>query len=116
MDLEKMLEFQRAFVKARDWEQFHTPKNLAMALVGEAAELMELFRWLTPEQSVAIMSDTETAKKVRHELADVLFFVLRLSDKLGVDLEAALEEKMAENDRRYPVDKARGNARKYTEL
>lgn len=116
LDLDRILESQRAFVAAREWERFHTPKNLVMALAGEAAELMELFRWLTPEESARIMDEPGRATAVRHELADVLFFVLRLSDKLGIDLAAAIAEKMEENARRYPIDKARGNAKKYDEL
>lgn len=101
------------FAAARDWEQFHTPKNLAMALVGEVGELVELFQWLTPEESAAVMADAERAVRVREELADVFAYLLQLSDALGVDLEAALEAKIEINARKYPVDRARGRADKY---
>ncbi|MFE5584063.1 nucleotide pyrophosphohydrolase [Kitasatospora sp. NPDC056531] len=100
----------------RDWEQFHTPKNLAMALSGEVGELLELFQWLTPEQSSAVMADPGRAQRVREEAADVLAYLLRFSDVLGIDLEQALIEKIAANRAKYPVHLARGRADKYTEL
>jgi NTP pyrophosphatase (non-canonical NTP hydrolase) len=103
-----------AFAKDRDWDQFHTPKNLAMALNVEAGELLEHFLWLTPEESASLQPDKKLA--VQDELADVFIYLIRLADKLGVDLYAAAERKLAENERRYPVAKARGNARKYTEF
>lgn len=103
-----------AFAQARDWDQFHTPKNLAMALNVEAGELLEHFLWLTPEESASLQPDKKLV--VQDELADVFIYLIRLSDKLGVDLYAATERKLAENERRYPVAKARGNARKYTEF
>jgi dCTP diphosphatase len=106
----------RDFARERDWEQFHTPKNLAMALTGEVGELVELFQWLTPEESGAIMGDPRRAEQVRHELADVFGYVLRLADVLGVDLADALQEKIGVNAQRYPVEDARGHARKYTDL
>lgn len=106
----------REFAQARDWEQFHSPKNLAMALTGEVGELNEIFQWLTPEQSVAVMADERSAERVRHELADVLAYALRLADVLGVDLDTAIREKLALNGQRYPADLAKGNAIKYTDL
>jgi dCTP diphosphatase len=93
----------RDFAAERDWEQFNTPKNLVMALVGEVGELTELFQWLTPEQSARIMDGDMTAGQVRDEMADVLAYLLRLSDVLGVDLEAALAAKMIKNAAKYPV-------------
>jgi len=104
------------FARERDWEQFHTPKNLAMALAGEAGELLELFQWLTPEQSRALMAQPDQAQAVRQELADVFAYLLRLADATGTDLEAALAEKIELNRRRYPVDLAYGRADKYTKL
>jgi dCTP diphosphatase len=112
-------DFQRRlrdFADERDWQQFHTPKNLAMALAGEAGELLELFQWLTPEQSSQITADPSTDEKVRHELADVLAYLLRLADLLEIDLMAALDEKMTLNAAKYPVELAKGNARKYDQL
>jgi NTP pyrophosphatase (non-canonical NTP hydrolase) len=111
-----MLKLQRAFVKERKWNRFHTPKNLSMALAGEAAELMEIFQWLTDAKSKTVMKNPAKAKAVCHELADVLYYLLRLADVLGVNLEEAYWEKMRHNATKYPVKLARGNAKKYNEL
>jgi len=102
----------RAFAAERDWDQFHSPKNLATALAVEAAELLEPFQWLTDEQSRDLPADTRAA--VEQELADVLLYLVRLSDQLGVDLEQAAAAKIARNTEKYPVDKSRGSSRKYT--
>ncbi|MEU3016300.1 nucleotide pyrophosphohydrolase [Nocardiopsis sp. NPDC007018] len=104
------------FARERDWEQFHTPKNLAMALAGEAGELTAEFQWLTPEQSRAVMEDPAKAEAVRQEMADVFSYLLRLADVLEVDLEQALRDKVDLNTTRYPVDRAYGTAAKYTDL
>ncbi len=103
----------KAFARARDWEQFHSPKNLAMALVVEAAELVEHFQWLTEEQSGNLPPDK--LAEVELELADIFIYLLRLTEELGVDLRAAAERKIAINEERYPADKVRGSARKYDE-
>ena len=102
-----------AFAVARDWEQFHSPKNLAMALSVEAAELVEEFQWLTEAESKAL--DAERHERVRLELADVFIYLLRLADRLDVDLMRAADDKMVLNERKYPADRVRGDARKYTE-
>ena len=102
-----------AFAAARDWEPFHSPKNLAMALSVEAAELVEEFQWLTEEQSRAL--DAERRERVRLELADVFIYLLRIADKLGVDLVAAANDKIVLNEKKYPAERVRGDARKYTE-
>lgn len=116
LDIAAVQAFQRIFAAEREWEQFHTPKNLAMALAGEAGELLEIFQWLTPEQSSRI-ADTEKGKQtVAHELADLLGYVIRLADVLGVDLNQSLWDKLRLNEQKYPVELAKGNARKYTEL
>jgi NTP pyrophosphatase (non-canonical NTP hydrolase) len=94
------------FAAEREWEPFHTPKNLAMALAGESGELVEIFQWLTREQFTHVMQDTEQAGRVREEMADVL----------DVDLEQALAQKIETNRRKYPVHLARGRADKYTQL
>ena len=99
-DLQRQL---REFAAERDWEQFHSPKNLVMALVGEAGELTELFQWLTPDESVRVMDDAAGADRVRDEIADVLAYLLRLSDVLGVDLEEALAAKIIKNAAKYPI-------------
>jgi NTP pyrophosphatase (non-canonical NTP hydrolase) len=102
-----------AFAAARDWEPFHSPKNLAMALSVEASELVEEFQWLTEEQSRAL--DPERRERVRLELADVFIYLLRIADKLGVDLVAAANDKIVLNEQKYPAERVRGDARKYTE-
>lgn len=102
------------FAAARDWDQFHSPKNLASALVVEAAELLEIFQWLTDDQSRALPPEKLTAAE--GELADVFIYLVRMADKLGVDLVAAAERKLEANEQKYPVDKARGNATKYTDF
>ena len=112
--LEALRDALRQFAAERDWDQFHTPKNLATALSVEAAELLEHFQWLTPEQSQR-MTPAQLAA-IRLELADVLLYLIRLSDRLGVDLLVAAVDKMAINAKKYPVDLAKGTAKKYTEL
>jgi NTP pyrophosphatase (non-canonical NTP hydrolase) len=104
----------RVFVAERDWDQFHNPKNLAMALVAEAGELVEHFQWLTPEQAERLPA--ETLAEVEHEIADVLIFLVELADRLGVDPLAAAERKLVLNEKKYPVEKARGSAKKYDKL
>lgn len=113
-DLTDLREVIRCFASERDWDQFHSPKNLASALAVEAAELLEPFQWLTEEQSRALPPQ-ETAA-VRQEMADVLIYLVQLADKLNVDLLAAAREKIAENALKYPVEKSKGSARKYTDL
>lgn len=112
-DLDELKERVRAFVAARDWDRFHSPKNLAMALSVEASELVELFQWLTEEESGAL--DPERRRRVAEEIADVLWFLVRLSDRLGIDLLEAAEQKLAANERKYPADRVRGQSKKYTE-
>ena len=104
----------RQFAAERDWDQFHSPKNLAIALNVEAAELLEHFQWLSDAESAAI--PPEQRVKVREELADVLLYLIRLADKLDVDLALAAAEKISTNAEKYPVHKARGSSKKYTEL
>lgn len=102
------------FAAERDWDQFHNPKNLAMALVIEAGELMEHFQWLTPEAAAALPDGVR--EEVALEAADVLLYLLRLCDKLGIDLASAADRKLGLNERKYPVDKARGRSTKYNKL
>lgn len=116
MDTRKLQADLRAFVRERDWEKFHTPKNLAMALAGEAGELLEIFQWLTADESAAIMQDPKKALAVSDEIADVVVYCLRLSDVLKIDIGAAIADKMRRNAEKYPADLARGKAVKYTEL
>ena len=102
----------RRFADERDWDQFHTPKNLVMALVGEVGELIEHFQWLTPEESREVTADTAGAARVAEELADVFIYLVRLSDVLGVDLLDAARAKLQANARRYPAEQVRGSADK----
>ena len=102
------------FAAERDWDQFHNPKNLAMALAGEAGELVEHFQWLTFEEAASLPHAAR--EEVALEAADVLLFLLRLCDKLDIDLAAAAERKLSINAQRYPVGKARGRATKYDKL
>jgi len=104
------------FARERDWERFHSPKNLAMALVAEAGELLELFQWLSEDESREAARDPATARAVRDEMADVLVYLVRLATVLEVDLDEALRSKLASNAAKYPVALARGNARKYSRL
>ena len=106
----------REFAAAREWQHFHTPKNLVMALTGEAGELAELFQWLTPEESSTVMDRPEQADRVRDEVADVLAYLLQIADVLDIDLVAALRSKIQHNELKYPVDRARGRADKYDRL
>jgi len=104
----------RDFAEARDWDQFHSPKNLSMALSAEVAEIVEHFQWLTEEQSKSLPDNK--LDEVETELADTLIYLIRLADKLDIDLLAAAISKIEVNERKYPVSKAKGNAKKYTEL
>ena len=107
-------EALRQFANERDWDQFHSPKNLAIALSVEAAELLEHYQWVSETDSAAMTP--ERREQVRYEMADVLLYLIRLADKLNIDLAAAATEKIQLNASKYPVDKARGNAKKYTEF
>lgn len=113
-ELVELRDTLREFARERDWDQFHSPRNLASALSVEAAELLEQFQWLTDEESRTLDQDRLAA--VREEIADVLLYLIRLADKLDVDLLAAARAKIRRNAEKYPVDKARGSSRKYTDL
>lgn len=103
----------REFVAERDWDQFHTPKNLATALSVEAAELLEPFQWLKTGEPGEL--DEPKRLAIRHEMADVLIYLIRLADKLDVNLTTAAVEKLGHNRAKYPADKVRGDSRKYSE-
>ena len=113
-ELEHLREQLRAFATARDWDQFHSPKNLAMALSAESGELLEIFQWLTEEQSRSLAAEARAAAS--DEIADVFLYLIRLSDTLGIDPIVAANRKLISNATKYPVDKARGSNKKYTEL
>jgi dCTP diphosphatase len=105
-----------AFARERDWEQFHSPKNLSMALAAETGELMEHFLWATPEESQRLSADPVRRARISEEVADVVIYALEFANATGLDVAAAIEGKMALNARKYPVEKAKGRADKYTEL
>ncbi len=113
-EIQKLQAALRQFASERDWDQFHSPKNLAASLSIEAAEVLEHFQWLTEEQSRQL--DDAQRQAVAQEIADVLLYLLQLADKLGIDPLQAAREKLALNAERYPADRARGTSRKYTEL
>lgn len=113
MDIAKIQHDLETFAEERDWNPYHSPKNLAMALSVEAAELVEHFQWLTQAQSAK--PDTSKRAAIASEIADVQIYLLRLADKLDIDIEAAVESKVQENRQKYPADRVRGSAAKYTE-
>ncbi|MEU7983275.1 nucleotide pyrophosphohydrolase [Streptosporangium canum] len=111
-ELEALTDSLRRFAQARDWEQFHTPKNLAMALAGEVGELLAELQWLTPEEAADIMDDPAASERLTSELGDVMIYLTRLADVLEVDLIDAARTKLDESGRRYTVETYRGSARK----
>lgn len=111
--LNDVKQFLRDYARARDWEQFHAPKNLAMALSVEASELMEIFQWLTTEQSQQL-NDSQR-QQVKEEMADVFMYLVRMADVMDIDLLQACEQKAVINDRRYPAEKVKGSAKKYNQ-
>jgi NTP pyrophosphatase (non-canonical NTP hydrolase) len=111
-ELEELAGRLRRFAHDREWEQFHTPKNLAMALAGEVGELLAELQWLTPKESARAMEDPEAAGRLRSELADVMVYLTRLADVLDVDLVEAAHAKLDQSERRYSVEAYRGSARK----
>jgi NTP pyrophosphatase (non-canonical NTP hydrolase) len=107
-------DYLRGFVNEREWEQFHTPKNLAMALAGEVGELVAEFQWLTPEQAQSVMQDAAHAARIRAEIGDVMAYLVRMADVLDIDLIDATREKLVDSARRYPVETHRGSVAKAT--
>ena len=115
-DLKKMTADVQKFCEERDWDQFHTFKDVAIGLVTESAELLDLFRFKSEEQCRAIMKDDSKREEVSDELADILFFILRFAQRGGIDLNQALASKLEKNRAKYPVEKARGSNKKYDEF
>lgn len=112
-DLDTIAQYLQEFAKERDWEQFHNPKNLSMALSVEAAELMEHFQWLTSDDCIGLSADKISA--AGEEIVDVLLYAIRLASVLGLDLPAAIAAKTRKNELKYPIDKVKGSAKKYNE-
>jgi len=113
MNIKKIQKRLRDFAKERSWDQFHSPKNLSMALAAEAAELLEIFQWLTEAQSKDIVKYEKEMALVKQEIADVFIYLVRLADKLGIDIEKAVFDKIEMNENKYPVDLSKDNATKY---
>ncbi|MEZ5196737.1 MAG: nucleotide pyrophosphohydrolase [Bacteroidales bacterium] len=113
MDIKRFQKRFQEFIDERNWEQFHNPKNLSMALAGEAGELLDVFQWLTPEESEKQNIGPELKQAAKEELADVFIYLMRLADKLDIDLESADYEKMIKNRKKYPSDKFNGTLYKY---
>ena len=116
MDLLKLKALVDTFASERDWDQFHSVKNLSMALSVESSELMEIFQWMTEEDSNKVMENPAKKEKVEDEVADILVYLLRLSGKTGIDLEQAVINKMKKNAAKYPVELSKGNSKKYNEF
>lgn len=116
LSFSELMDMVQTFCEARDWDQFHGPKDLAIGVITEASELLEHFRFLTEEQALALLKNPQHKEEIEDELADVLFFLLRFSQRFDIDLANALTRKMGKSETKYPVDKAKGNNRKYTKL
>jgi dCTP diphosphatase len=114
IDISRLADQLEQFATERDWAQFHSPKNLVMALTGEVGELNEIFQWMPEEASKHAGRDPQTAQAVQDELADVLLYLVRLSSVLGIDLDAAVQQKLKANALRYPADKVRGSSQKHS--
>ena len=112
-DIEELQRRLQAFADERDWNQFHSPKNLSMALIVEASELAEHFQWLTQQESYSLSDDK--LEKVGEELADIFVYLVRLADQLDIDLPTAVDRKIELNEKKYPANRVRGSARKYDE-
>src|SRR5438093_2901053 len=112
VDLGRLQQGLREFARERDWEQFHHPKNLAMALAGEAGELVEIYQWVSERDSRSALSNPEIVASTKDELADIVIYAVRLADVMSIDLERAIGEKIESNALRYSVASAKGNARK----
>ncbi|ELI9042549.1 TPA: nucleotide pyrophosphohydrolase [Pseudomonas aeruginosa] len=116
VDVGQLAAALERFAAERNWAQFHSPKNLVMALTGEVGELSEIFQWMDEEQSKNAARHPDTAQAVQDELADVLMYLVRLASVLGVDLDAAVRQKLEQNNRKYPVEKARNSSKKYDQF
>ena len=116
LDIEKITNELTKFTVDREWDQFHSVKNLSMALSVEASELLEISQWLTEEQSNQIKNDASLKSKMEDEVADVFVYLLRIANKTGIDLESAVLNKLKKNAEKYPVDLSKGNSKKYTDL
>jgi len=115
-NIQELKEKIKEFCEKRDWDQFHGAKDLATALIIEAAELLEPFRWKSEKEVKALMENPKKREEISEEMADVLYFLIRMAQMYNIDLSDALEKKMGKNDKRYPVEKAKGSNKKYNEF
>jgi len=113
MGIDKIRKRLSKFAEERNWDQFHSPKNLSMALAAEAAELLEIFQWLTEKESREIINDEKEMSLIKEEIADIAIYLVRIADKLDVDIEKAVFKKIAANEKKYPIELAKDNAKKY---
>lgn len=113
MDVERIKKIIENFASERDWEEFHSPKNLIMALTSEVGELSDIFQWLTDEQSKKEHISDDNLGLAKQEIADILIYLIRISDKLDIDLEKEVLKKIKLNEKKYPINKSKGNAVKY---
>ena len=113
MNVNKIMKMLRVFASERDWEKFHNPKNLAMALSVEASELVEIFQWLSEEESELSNLDDANLDRAKEEIADILIYLIRISDELKIDLESAVKNKLSINEAKYPVESSKGSSLKY---
>ncbi len=116
VDVGQLADALERFAAERNWAQFHSPKNLVMALTGEVGELSEIFQWMDEERSKDAARHPDTAQAVQDGLADVLMYLVRRASVLGVDLDAAARQKLEQNNRKYPVEKARNSSKKYDQF
>ncbi len=116
MEVKKLVQLVAEFRDKRDWKQFHNPKDLAISISIEAGELLEIFQWKNEAEAKALLSDPAKRKRVEEELADIVIFCFSMSDATGIDIEEAIKKKLEQNEKKYPVEKAKGSAKKYTEL
>lgn len=114
IDIDTLKKTLADFAEIRDWKKYHSPKNLAMALTVEASELLEIFQWMSEAESLAAKDAPEIKESISHELADIIIYAIRMADLLDINLNEALLNKMAMNNAKYPADKVKGSARKYT--
>jgi len=115
IDINQLKLLQQEFSQVRDWEKFHTPKNLAMALTCESAELLELFQWLSEDESRAAHEDPTLKEKTSQELADIMLYLIRIADLMKINLNEAIRNKIAHNNKKYPAERVKGSAKKYDE-
>lgn len=114
--IKQLQEIAERFSNERDWDQYHNPKDLAIGAITEAAELLEPFRFKSEEQMYAMLEDPAKREHIGDELADTLYCIVRMAQKCGIDLSSAFEKKVEKNAKKYPIDKAKGQNKKYTEL